>query len=914
MHATLMDIDSGPLDNSTQNIGEEERPEPQRIHIPKPNPIPIEHRNLRQSIMDYIREHSIVSGSQTLLAVSCALNFSDTPIDISKLGIPLTDEWAAPNPNDERQLNIHRRLSVLLFCIKRIKQRLGDVTVSYVDNKKTREAQIDLAHAEYEAKITAHRLDFLIITRLYAFVDAHMPLLNALEYMRENNLKEADVIDIFTIFAPNLKYSLTALNMPRLNAALALAMLNAYNDTNNARMIRKKFPDMDENDFNVLKFIVGLVHKIIPNRSNIRRPHTSMRKNCLKSNDFCTVTLKIMAATFLGIYPTSATHPPIGVRIKTYKLFYQNHTPVFFANKFNDSELAAKMAIYAGKEYYTHMISQIPAMKSVIMRSYNWKSYEVFMHIGTERIRHPENTDLFSLVDLSDIHVIFCQTQYKTNINYDLRTIMHVCKGLNLTRYIIPEGMQIIPGRYHELPHPDPVISKEDTELIRKICHLFIGTENGAGAVGKRRVPFDWLMYFGVSPQTLNGLHRAVYAKKPTFRKFMSLVPLDEYRIIYTFFDQCAQLQSEAEYPVDAHMYHAQCIALMRNMDIRNDEEIPHVTGMIQVCTSCRNFKMTSPFTKDTIVRTVGTKSNSMIMTNGVTVCSCKPQDATWREKYFIEHKEHPPSKSTKKVSCSGTEMTKKRKLSKTIAMKIDYSKCQITPLKRVNMIGKMFYYWNNAHLACMDDFHVCPFENMRYYSNRVVCKRCYNKRMTKVSEDRGEFIPIKQTLFNDEETKDANAMPIIISEVGLDPDEFEDAEDADAEPIPSASREMEMYSKAKAKSTLSANRNKRHVDPCEYCGKKTNPDRRSSFFLYDDDPHAEDVRRMRNMFFCHSHGPLGWIKTHEYTHKSRVIDAIFNGKHSEEYCYYRANNKPAPRRLALTSGNIPISDKAKTK
>jgi hypothetical protein len=137
----------------------------------------------------------------------------------------------------------------------------------------------------------------------------------------------------------------------------------------------------------------------------------------------------------------------------------------------------------------------------------------------------------------------------------------------------------------------------------------------------------------------------------------------------------------------------------------------------------------------------------------------------------------------------------------------------------------------------------------MRHYADRIVCRQCYARRMEKMEANNGVYVPER--------------IPLPVNECR-------------ALSIPLArSRDIVAYSKRPPRTVPS------DAILCEYCKKRTNPERRSVFELFDDETTGSGT--IRPVYFCNMHGSMQWVVNEDYTNLSAVIQSIHDCTHMSE-------------------------------
>jgi hypothetical protein len=142
-------------------------------------------------------------------------------------------------------------------------------------------------------------------------------------------------------------------------------------------------------------------------------------------------------------------------------------------------------------------------------------------------------------------------------------------------------------------------------------------------------------------------------------------------------------------------------------------------------------------------------------------------------------------------------------------------NECATTPIDHIDARARIVVLYGTVYVGCYDDMRVVPLENAWFSGDKIMCCASHVQLRTA--------------------------------------------------PITTLATTAGMNSRKRRAQTNPL---------CEHCGKHTNPDKRTSFYLYDDMA-QEDEQCFRQMYFCRTHGPLGWVKDSEYVYKSDVITGL---------------------------------------
>jgi hypothetical protein len=806
---------------------------------------------LKESIIYYIIANSILSDAH-LRNLAWALDFlpGPAPEPQAEAAIPDSTEWifTAQQSADARIQLIKRRLSILLDTVSKIKSEKAIYPVA-IKNETLVTEGIRFLSNYHRSNIANKKIDLLVITHLYVFVDAHMPLLNVIAKQTDNPFDNV-APEVFNSISPNVSFALQPETMPLMHHFFMIAIACPYNEVNNERLIRKQFPYMDNKDFLLLASFVQLIHKIIPNRSNIRRPQRFISARMNKYPEFAETVLKMLVVSLLGAYPTAIRHAPLAARLACYQLFYEKHNAATLSSMVNAYE--AKNLIAVGREHLLWVLSKMTGVGQVYSKLYDMDAFTALacFHAETIRAKFAVTMKPFHVrVDNTLIHVMMAESQVKKTVAGRLADMMEKCRTINYINYKLPQNINITPGIYYTLPSPHVTLPPDEMDIMRKVVRRL--TPAGIDFP----VNFDWLLCFGISEETLDRFHVVMFSKKTMFYKFMLNLPSRDYIILHSFLSACEEKNSICMVSSDSLMYLAHVASVIESMEIRDGDVAPPVLGKMHVCNNCRNVKNTSVFHNGGGIQYFGGRASTVIDATGKVTCACKQPAPNWRETYFITNNEHPPSRSGAQVVTRTNIISEKKKLSKTIAGKISQSKCQQTETQLFDMLGKMIIYDGVAYVGCMDDFKIIRLDSAMYCGNRVLCHHCYIRRMLESSS--GGF---------GTRTGDVSGGNLVLakrSEAGL--------------------------------VTLARNVAKKIENVCEYCQKIIPVDKRLSFMLVDDSQEDETQLNLRNMHFCSAHGSLWWIVQGEYTHRSAVIDAIS----SQQYMSLKHSNKSRKRSIS---------------
>jgi hypothetical protein len=758
-------------------------------------------------------------------------------------------KWKCPSMFllDMRAVWLELRLHILLYVVEliqnNIKNHLYPIKVDY----KTKNISQDCNRVffVYENIVCKHFQQSIdVVNSLYAIIDSHMPLIAAINYISDNYASQLDMSfhDPFVFAAPKIENAIQCHMLPHIYSFMDLTLDYSCDSAQNSRLLKKRYADILPKDLSLLDYIIQFMHVLVPNRTNVRCPEKPLRLHCTKDIRFATVILKLVAATRLGVYPTSATKALFSDRLAIYSQFY---TP-YSANDISaliTSEFSS-IIITAGKEFYFYSLSQTSAYKQVLAKTCNIPAYELAAFMSSEYLR---TNGIVS----DELRAYFAKMIHKTSINYNLDVIIRKCKNINYSRYTIPTSFDIVSGNYQTLPHPTPKIPSEEFIGMKQIISSFSIEKN---------VPMSWLLYFGLSFESLLKIKTAVYSKKPHFGRIMTSLPLSDYAIIYNFFELCKARTKKYEIDTHVTIYAAQLESLLKINNIPFSQELPPVLGSVVVCENCDNFKTTSSFTKAGFSKISGTKSHTMIDVANVTVCACKPRDSTWKEKYLVEHGKNPPANNPDKYKKSDRIDIRRKKIARSITTKILHKECQKTPVTQINIVGKILVYGGQAQMACMDDFTICPVDCMYRYSDRIVCRLCYIKRMVEVGNTKGKFIP-RRTLPNVPNLLNSNSNSNFNSNItSASSSNFNDISSIYCTPV----------------STVRENTKGNIIEPCSKCNKTTSQKPRVSCYVADSESNT-----FKTIYFCKfAHGNLSWIEDGDYVQKQNILNDLISEKY----------------------------------
>lgn len=698
------------------------------------------------------------------------------------------------------------RLSLLMHAVKAVRAMSTD-------------AHLDAHERKREAELAA-----IATNNIYAHIDSHMPLIMAVEYYHsahdnvrtEGRCIEALWTEALARARPNLQYAYTEYTVPDLSVLMPMSVMYNHEDVSNKRMTRRKFPDMNEHNVTVLMTIVNLLYKTVPHRCYNRESHKSIKNACNNNHSMVELVCKLVIASWLGVYRTSATKMPLDVRVLVYKFFYRGVPFGEIMATFDQQNTTALM--YMAKEYYSNIASGMPGFVSAMRIYYNWDMYTLYVARVSEIVRRKliENiraslapsgagisalNDIFRGIDASIIsmHEEYRQYQRTNSINYNLRDILKKCTNFNYNRYDYAKYENTVkPGEEYLLPDPNEMIDKDKLEIMRKMVSLF---------PRNAMVPMDILVFFGVPVQTIAEMKSIVFGRMPDLQRLFMSLPREIYVIFFSFFRLSLDRDIYAEFPADAAMYYHHCHALINKYKISDHEQRPRVAGILQACDNCGDTKHASFYRRYVKNKHSDGKGDILMTGDGTSMCACFPQRPEWRDLYFAENNEHAPSLKHKKP-VRWTPKTVNRKKTKSAAIKIMRNRCFRTKTRELCALGRICIYDNVTYVACMDDLRVAPLEHMRYLGEKIICRECYDARMTE-AEEAAASSATAQTL-------------------------------------------------------------------CEYCEVTTNEDARVSFFLHDDrEDRPKDAPPLRTMYFCRSHGSLSWARSHGYTRRSQVMRGI---------------------------------------
>lgn len=533
----------------------------------------------------------------------------------------------------------------------------------------------------------------------------------------------------------------TALRLPDIAELLPLVAL----DTRTKADILRKYPGADENTIGIISDILDINFKLMPFRCVNREFYSLMRQKCLSSSELvCEFIFKILVASWLGVYASSARKAPLDVRIAVYKLLHAGVTRKKLASFFTPER--SVVAMYMFKEYFCHACDNMPSFRSALSK-YNWDAYGRYVRrvVDTD-VRDPACSLPYTFFGFpgpatsaaDGKHDEYRRFQSCATVDYDLDQILDVFDSVSFVVY--PHSRCIFgPGNEHLMSDPRLVLPPRRLALMRSCV----------SAIRSRRPDFAWLVCFGAEPDAVREMRRAVFLKRPNMERFLlALFRRDpvSFCVLQSFFHLFYQHAGFSVYPGDTHMIVSQTRALAAHFEIKDGDRLPDCAGCVFACDNCGDVKLQTFYKRPPRAgagaaasaqnkgKTARTKSQSSgygktrIMVDGTVVCARERKRPVWLDVHVFEHGFAPEAANLSKQRCAltiGKPEALHRKNVKHIATQKMISRCIQTPQRRINAIGCIPVFHGVAYIGCYSCMRIVPLAKTECVGRDMLCQGC---------------------------------------------------------------------------------------------------------------------------------------------------------------------------------------------
>lgn len=642
---------------------------------------------------------------------------------------------------------------------------------------------------------------------------------------------------------------LTAMRMPDVSVLMPLVALDARSKAD----ILRKYPGADDETISIVSDILDILFKLMPFRCVNREFYSMLRNKCRTASPLvCEFIAKVLAAAWLGVYPSSTQKAPLDVRVAVYRLLHRGFTRQTLASFFTPETSVVSM--YMFKEYFCYVCeNNIPSFYTALSK-YNWDAYGVY-------VRRVTNTDVRGSVSLpfalffgrpgpttvsaADAkHDEYRRYQSCSTVDYDLDQILDVFDNVCFSVY--PHSRCIYgPGNEHLMGDPRLLLPPNRLGLMRSCISV----------IRSPRPDFAWLACFGADADAVREMRRAVFLKRPNMERFLlALFRRDpvSFCVIHSFFYLFYQHAGFTVFPGDTHMIIAQTRALADHFGLKDKERLPDCAGCVYACDNCGDVKMQTFYKRPPraaystsaavaaaaaaaaseaaassakkrgggghrsamLNKPPRTKSQSSgygktrMMMDGTVVCARERRRPVWLDVHVFEHGFAPEAANLSKQRGAltiGKPEALHRKNVKHIATQKMISRCISTPQRHINAIGCIPVFRGIAYVGCYGCMRIIQLQKAECVGRDLLCSMCVTHVRSKI---------------------------------------------------------------------------KWHEDACALCGQ-TKKWRMRQFCLYDDLAEAEGeggVGALRDVNICASHNPMQWVIPGQVVFLSRLLYEIHLG------------------------------------
>lgn len=525
---------------------------------------------------------------------------------------------------------------------------------------------------------------------LYMYYDAHVSIMCAVEETKEEQyLRQA-----FMKYPPKTANVLQEGNLPDIvNYQLQCSFWN------------ENKPKM--------KPIVHLMCKALPQRCQIRNLREIISNYCQTDDLVHDFMRNAFLCSVLGMYKHCKVRLGWAERkaiLRRFVYLRPNRMQIqewLFTNY-------QHLLFYIIKEFLTFSMRMIPALYDELCQTYKWHTFETTVHDAMDHIRSIINQNVGRSQSIQE---------WLSQIESNLMQVNKQQLG-NLfrpQRQTFTQTVVSMCNRIDEIAqqvNPTIEFPSEYKDLLRQMVQR----------VERGTIHIDWLKYFNVKQSTIDLLvnmyqHSPQNTYRTDLRKLLQNSSRYDFEAIRELFAAFQQTHHDMRtFPLPAHYYEKQCVALRRRYGLSPDEELKDHVGQVYLCLSCNSFKGFI-VRKDSKTNNLFANGHHKIIVDDQTLkcyCGrrCEKSDTKKRKRIAVES------------FLDGVELEEARKRRakkdwKTQRKNMQNDLCANTECLKFNMTGCLFQYYGNMYLFCPSCGNPTVFRRDQYDKHGFTCGQC---------------------------------------------------------------------------------------------------------------------------------------------------------------------------------------------
>jgi len=525
---------------------------------------------------------------------------------------------------------------------------------------------------------------------LYIYYDAHVPLMCALEDLK-------DVQNVKPLFYKHQPRTTTTLHEGELPDIVAMQLHCSFWNENKTKMAP----------------IVHLMCKALPQRCQIRNLREIISNYCRENTLVHEFMRSALLCSLLGMYSHSKKRLSWDTRKQLIRRFIYEKP-----NRMQMQEwlftMYQHLLFYIIKEFLTFSMRLIPALYDELCTTYKWHTFETTVHQAMDAVRATVegNVQRTSSIQewLAQIESTLLQVNkqqlgnlYRPQRQTFTQNVLYLCERMDEAQHRVNPHMEF-PVQYRDL-----------------LRHM-------AKRVPRGRVHIEWLRFFRVNQSSVDSLinmqehyHQNTY--RSDLRKLLQASSRYDFEAIRELFYAFEHTHHSIRvFNMPQHYYEKQIVALRRRYSVPDDAPLPPHVGRVYACLSCNTFK-------GFLVKNEGKCSNlfanghhKIIVDDETLKCycgrRCDKSDTKKRKRIAI------------KDFVEGAEVDENRKRNikkewKTRRKAMQNDLCASTECLHFDMTGCIFQFYNTLYLFCPSCGNPTTFQPNRYDSHGFTCGKC---------------------------------------------------------------------------------------------------------------------------------------------------------------------------------------------